>query len=229
MVTAMNSSFASLPLSLLKNVGRAAARLLTCSAEHGAREICTLEREEAHRNTCSGGKYFHALWIFLSWSLPYASRLHLPLSLSLCRTYFSIFLSFLSFFLLRFSLFVFFQTLFLCSVADPHHVDADPACEFDPDPDPTFHFNPDPTFHFDPDPSFQIDSKPWKKCSNRLILFTFCLVIWKLMRIRIQLATLVRIRILPFSLMRIRICCTGLYAFFSLQYFLSKLFPGGRF
>jgi hypothetical protein len=61
MVTAMNSSFASLPLSLLKNVGRAAARLLTCSAEHGAREICTLEREEAHRNTCSGGKYFHAL------------------------------------------------------------------------------------------------------------------------------------------------------------------------
>jgi hypothetical protein len=35
-------------------------------------------------------------------------------------------------------------------VADPHHIDADPACHFDADPDP------DPTFHFDadPDPSF---------------------------------------------------------------------------
>ncbi len=45
------------------------------------------------------------------------------------------------------------------SVADPHHVDADPdpVCPFDADPDPTFHFDavPDP----DQDPSFQI--KPW--------------------------------------------------------------------
>jgi hypothetical protein len=36
------------------------------------------------------------------------------------------------------------------SVADPHHLDADPdpnpACHFyvDPDPDPTFHFDADP-------------------------------------------------------------------------------------
>ncbi len=51
-----------------------------------------------------------------------------------------------------------------CSVADPHHFDAnsDPACHFDPDPDPAraFYADPDPypTFSFDvdpdPDPSF---------------------------------------------------------------------------
>jgi len=38
------------------------------------------------------------------------------------------------------------------SVADPHHVDADPnpAFPFDADPDPTFpHADQDPTFQFD--------------------------------------------------------------------------------
>jgi hypothetical protein len=36
----------------------------------------------------------------------------------------------------------------LGSVADPHHIDAnpDPACYFDADPDPTCHFDADPTF-----------------------------------------------------------------------------------
>jgi hypothetical protein len=47
----------------------------------------------------------------------------------------------------------------ICSIAEPHHIDADPdpACHFDADPDP------DPTFHFDAgdpdldlDPSFQV-------------------------------------------------------------------------
>ncbi len=52
------------------------------------------------------------------------------------------------------------------SVADSHHIDADPypACHHDADPDPASHFDadadPDPDFHFDanpdPDPSFQI-------------------------------------------------------------------------
>jgi hypothetical protein len=54
----------------------------------------------------------------------------------------------------------------LISVAEPHHIDADPypdtACHFDtgPDSDPVCHFDADPdlTFHFDadsdPDPSF---------------------------------------------------------------------------
>jgi hypothetical protein len=39
------------------------------------------------------------------------------------------------------------------SVADPHHVDADPdpACPVDADPDSRFHFNANP----DPDHSFQ--------------------------------------------------------------------------
>ncbi len=79
-------------------------------------------------------------------------------------------------------------------VADPHHIDADP----------------NPAFYFEsgcgsgsllPNKS----SKPWKKCSNRLMFRTFWLVICKLMRIRIQLITLmrIRIRILPFNLMRI--------------------------
>jgi hypothetical protein len=67
------------------------------------------------------------------------------------------------------------------SVADPHHLDADPdpachfdadpdpACHFDADPDPACHFNadpdPDPTFHFDanPDPSFQIKAQNLEK------------------------------------------------------------------
>ncbi len=49
---------------------------------------------------------------------------------------------------------------YISSVADPHHLyaDPDPACHFDADPDPAFHFDadPDPTFHFDADsdPSF---------------------------------------------------------------------------
>jgi hypothetical protein len=88
------------------------------------------------------------------------------------------------------------------SVADPHHVDADPnpACHFDADidPYPTFHCDavPDP----DPNPSFQ-------KCTIRLIFHKFWLVICKLMRIRIQLITLMRmrIRIQRITSMRIRI------------------------
>ncbi len=71
-------------------------------------------------------------------------------------------------------------------VADPHHIDLDPAwhfdaypdpdpaCHFDadPDPDPTCHFDAvpdsDPTFHFDadldpdPDPSFKIKKNAQK-------------------------------------------------------------------
>ncbi len=45
------------------------------------------------------------------------------------------------------------------SVADPHHVDADPdpAFHFDADADPDLTFlsfaDPDPTFKFDPDPT----------------------------------------------------------------------------
>ncbi len=116
------------------------------------------------------------------------------------------------------------QTIIWCSVADPHHIDADPdptfhfdvdpdpACHFGADPDPAFHFDadPDPAFHFDadpdPDPNFHFDADPdpapsfqkssaLKKCSNRLTFHTFCLVICKLIRIRIQLITLMRIRI----------------------------------
>ncbi len=66
------------------------------------------------------------------------------------------------------------------SVADPHHVDADPdpACHFDADaePDPTFHFHavPDP----DPDSSFQIKAQNLGKViKNRLIFHTFWLVL----------------------------------------------------
>jgi hypothetical protein len=47
----------------------------------------------------------------------------------------------------------------LCSsVADPHHVVADPdhVLHFDVDPDPTFHSDADP----DPDPTFQFDVDP---------------------------------------------------------------------
>jgi hypothetical protein len=50
----------------------------------------------------------------------------------------------------------------ILSVADPHHVDADPdpPCHFDADvnPDPTFHLEADP----DPNPSFQIRLKTFK-------------------------------------------------------------------
>jgi hypothetical protein len=43
------------------------------------------------------------------------------------------------------------------SVADPHHIDADPEPDYHfDDSDPTFYCNADP----DPDPSFQINSKP---------------------------------------------------------------------
>jgi hypothetical protein len=64
-----------------------------------------------------------------------------------------------------------------CSVADPHHLDADPdldpvchSFKADPDPDPTYHFHADPdpdlTFHFDadpnPSPSFQIKAQNLK-------------------------------------------------------------------
>jgi hypothetical protein len=66
------------------------------------------------------------------------------------------FSSFLSFFFLKISFLLTFFCLF-ASVADPHHVDADPdpACHFDPDPDqdPACHCDADPdpvsTFHFD--------------------------------------------------------------------------------
>ncbi len=51
--------------------------------------------------------------------------------------------------------------------------------------------------------------KSLKKCSNRLIFHTFRLVIFKLMRIGIQIITL--LRILPFNLMRIRIRNTCLF------------------
>jgi hypothetical protein len=56
----------------------------------------------------------------------------------------------------------------ICSIAEPHHIDADPdsACHFDADPDP----DPDPTFNFDagdpdldPDPSFQINAQNLEK------------------------------------------------------------------
>jgi hypothetical protein len=70
----------------------------------------------------------------------------------------------------------------------------------DPDPDPAFHFDA----NLDPDSNFQIQAH-LKKCSNRLIFHTFWLVIYQLMRMRIQLIILmrIRIRILPFNLMRI--------------------------
>jgi hypothetical protein len=47
---------------------------------------------------------------------------------------------------------------FINSVADPHHVDADPdsACHFDAEPDLTFHIGADP------DPSFQIKAQTLK-------------------------------------------------------------------
>jgi hypothetical protein len=76
----------------------------------------------------------------------------------------------------------------LGSVADPHHLDADPdpASHFDADPDT------DPTFHFDAVPDLcpalaaKLRLKTLKKCSNRLIYRTFWLVVCKLMRIRPQ-------------------------------------------
>ncbi len=50
------------------------------------------------------------------------------------------------------------------SVADPHHIDPDPAYYFDTDPDPAFRFDadPDPAFYFDagPDPAFHFDANP---------------------------------------------------------------------
>jgi hypothetical protein len=65
--------------------------------------------------------------------------------------------------------------LLVFSVADPHHVDADPEPAFHVhvDPDPTFHpdADPDPTFQFvvDPDPTtlfFQI----WTlQCSEKTL------------------------------------------------------------
>jgi hypothetical protein len=41
---------------------------------------------------------------------------------------------------------IYHQGYVIASVADPHHIDADP--------DPTYHFDahPDPTHHFDADP-----------------------------------------------------------------------------
>ncbi len=74
--------------------------------------------------------------------------------------------------------------------ADPdtsYHSDADRDPDPHPDPDPTFHPDADP----DPDPSFQIKAQTLKKCSNRLILHTFCHVICKLMRIRPRIRILI--------------------------------------
>ncbi len=73
------------------------------------------------------------------------------------------------------------------SVADPHHLDADPdhAIPFDVVPDSLFHSDadPDPTFHFDidPDPAFDLDPGPDPafQCD----------------RVRIKLFTLIRIRV----------------------------------
>ncbi len=47
----------------------------------------------------------------------------------------------------------------LYSVADPHHLEADPdpSCHFDADPDPTFHFDAGPN------PSFQIKAQNLEK------------------------------------------------------------------
>ncbi len=51
------------------------------------------------------------------------------------------------------------------SIADPHHVDADPDLVFhsDADPDPASHFDadPDPAWHFDadPDPTYHFDAE----------------------------------------------------------------------
>ncbi len=63
MVTAMNSSFASLPLSLsFEKCGESSCApfdMLRRARRTG--DLYAGEREEAHRNTCSGGKYFHAL------------------------------------------------------------------------------------------------------------------------------------------------------------------------
>jgi hypothetical protein len=62
--------------------------------------------------------------------------------------------------------------MILSSVADPHHVTADPypdphpSCYFDADPDLAdchFDADPDPTFHFYPDPRFQIKSQNLEK------------------------------------------------------------------
>ncbi len=97
----------------------------------------------------------------------------------------------------------------MSSVADPHQFDADsdrdptfqfdavqvpdpdPSCPFDADPDPTFPFDPSP----DPDPIFQIKAQNLEKVLKKAHFPHFCLVICKLMRIRV--------RILPFNLMRI--------------------------
>ncbi len=109
------------------------------------------------------------------------------------------------------------RVLFVCALSSV--ADQDPACHFeadeDPDPYPACHFDPDPdsTIHADAipdtDPSFKIKARNLKKCSNRLILHIIWLVICKLMRIRIQLITLMRIRILPSNLKWIRIHNTG--------------------
>ncbi len=87
--------------------------------------------------------------------------------------------------------------------SDPHYSDADPVLTFyfDTQTDPAFHFDADrdpySTFHFDadphPHPSFQKRLRKLKKCLNRFIFHSFWLLICKLMRIRIQLITLMRI------------------------------------
>ncbi len=51
--------------------------------------------------------------------------------------------------------------------------------------------------NLDPDPSFQIKAQNFEK-----VLHTFWLVLCKLMRIRIQLTTLMRIPILPLNLIQ---------------------------
>ncbi len=72
------------------------------------------------------------------------------------------------------------QTIVWCSVADPHHIDAEPY--------PTFHFDADP----DPDPAVNKGSKPWKRAK---IVGSYSLHVGlsvKFTRIRIQFICLMR-------------------------------------
>jgi hypothetical protein len=99
--------------------------------------------------------------------------------------------------------------MLICSVVAPHHFDADQYSlitlmwiqmqiwililfDADADLDP---FHPDADADQDPDPSFRIKAQTLEKCSNRLIFHTYWVVICKLMRIQIQLITLMRMRI----------------------------------
>jgi hypothetical protein len=85
----------------------------------------------------------------------------------------------------------------------------DPAFRFDADPDPTFHSDadpdPDPTFRFytdpDTDPTSQFSTGLDPLCSKMTL---YGLHLFTLMRIRIQLSTLILIGIQLPQMMRIR-------------------------